>query len=130
MKLNYAVLGTNNMEASIKFYDSLFEQTELNQVLANERMTLWQCEAFAFAIAIPFNEEPATNGNGTMIGLNVGSIDEVKRLYHKAWHHNDGSILFRESLFQWRMLLGKNQKITTKKQLGDVDLDYEKRSRW
>lgn len=84
MKLNYAVLGTNNMEASIKFYDSLFEETELNRVLANERMTLWQCEAFAFAIAIPFNEEPATNGNGTMIGLNVGSNDEVKRLYHKA----------------------------------------------
>ena len=51
MKLNYAVLGTNNMEASIKFYDSLFEETELNRVLANERMTLWQCEAFAFAIA-------------------------------------------------------------------------------
>lgn len=84
MKLNYVVLGTNNMEASIKFYDSLFEDTELNQVLANDRMTLWQCEAFAFAVAIPFNEEAATNGNGTMIGLDVGSSDEVKRLYSKA----------------------------------------------
>ena len=51
MKLSYAVLGTNNMEASIKFYDSLFEQTELKQVFANDRMTFWQCEAFAFAIA-------------------------------------------------------------------------------
>lgn len=84
MKLNYAVLGTNNMDASIKFYDSLFEQTELKQVVANERMTLWHCEAFAFAVAIPFNEEPATNGNGTMIGIDVGSSDEVKRLYNKA----------------------------------------------
>ena len=84
MKLNYAVLGTNNMDASIKFYDSLFEQTELNQVLANERMTLWQCDAFAFAVAIPFNEEPATNGNGTMIGIDVGSSEEVTRLYNKA----------------------------------------------
>lgn len=47
-------------------------------------MTFWQCEDFAFAIAIPFNDEPASNGNGTMIGFNVGSIEEVKRLHHKA----------------------------------------------
>lgn len=84
MKLDYCVLGTNNMEESIKFYDSLFEQTELKQVLSTERMTFWQCEDFAFAIAKPFNEEPASNGNGTMIGLNVGSIEEVKRLHKKA----------------------------------------------
>jgi len=82
--MDYCVLGTNNMEAAIKFYDSLFEQTELNQVLATERMTFWQCEDFAFAIAKPFNGEPASNGNGTMIGFNVGSNEEVKRLYEKA----------------------------------------------
>ena len=84
MKMNYTVLGTNNMEDSVKFYDSLFEKTEVNQVFANERMTFWQCEDFAFAIAIPFNEEPASNGNGTMIGFSVGSTDEVKRLHKKV----------------------------------------------
>lgn len=84
MKMDYCVLGTNNMEESINFYDSLFEQTELNQVLSTERMTFWQCADFAFAIAKPFNEEPASNGNGTMIGFNVGSIEEVKRLHKKV----------------------------------------------
>ncbi len=84
MKLDYCVFGTNNMEKSIEFYDSLFEQTDLHKVLSNERMTFWQCEDFAFAIAKPFNGEPASNGNGTMIGLNVGSIEEVKRLHSKA----------------------------------------------
>ena len=84
MKLDYCVLGTNNMEAAVKFYDSLFEQTELNQVLATPRMTFWQGEDFAFAGAKPFNEEPATNGNGTMIGFNVGSSQEVIRLYKKV----------------------------------------------
>ena len=72
------------MEAAVKFYDSLFEQTELDQVFATDRMTFWQCEDFAFAIAIPFDEEPATSGNGTMIGFSVGSTEEVKRLYKKA----------------------------------------------
>lgn len=86
MKMNYFVIGTNDMEASVKFYDSLFDQTELSQILSNERMTFWQGEDknTAFAVAIPFNEEPATNGNGTMIGFSVESSDEVKRLYQKA----------------------------------------------
>ncbi|ARN73774.1 VOC family protein [Oceanicoccus sagamiensis] len=84
MKLDYCVFGTNSMEDAIKFYDSLFEKTELKQVLSTDRMTFWQCEDFAFAIAKPFDGEPASNGNGTMIGLNVGSTEEVKRLYSKA----------------------------------------------
>lgn len=84
MKLDYCVLGTNNIEASIEFYDSLFEQTELKQVLSTDRMTFWQCADFAFAVAKPFNGEPASHGNGTMIGLNVGSVEEVTRLYQKA----------------------------------------------
>ena len=84
MKLDYCVLGTNDMEESIKFYDSLFEETELKKVLTTERMTFWQCEDFALSVAKPFNAEPATNGNGTMIGLNVGSTEEVKRLHSKA----------------------------------------------
>ncbi len=86
MKPTYIVLGTNNMEASTRFYDALFEQTDLKQVLSNERMTFWQGEDVlsAFAIAKPFNEEPASNGNGTMIGFSVGSNAEVERLHKKA----------------------------------------------
>ena len=84
MKISYTVLGTNNMEAAVKFYNSLFENTEPNQVIATERMTFWQFEDFAFAIAIPFDEQPATSGNGTMIGFDVGSSEEVKRLHKKA----------------------------------------------
>ena len=84
MKMSYTVLGTNNMEASVKFYNSLFEQAEPNQVFATERMTFWQFEDFAFAIAIPFDEEPASNGNGTMIGFDVGTTEAVKRFHQKA----------------------------------------------
>ena len=84
MKLDYCVLGTNNIDAAIEFYDSLFEGTGLTQVLSTDRMTFWQCDDFAFAIAKPFDGEPASNGNGTMIGLNVGSTEEVERLYKKA----------------------------------------------
>ena len=89
MKMDYCVLGTNNMEASIKFYNSLFEQTELNQVLSTERMTFWQGEGFAFAIAKPFNEELASNGNGTMIALLAETRSMVDK-FHSVALENGG----------------------------------------
>ena len=84
MKMNYFVVGTNDFRASVNFYDLLFKNTELRKVRETDRMTFWHCEHFVFSVAIPFDEEPATNGNGTMIGLNVESTEEVIRLYNKV----------------------------------------------
>jgi len=88
MKLNYVVLGTNNMEAAVKFYEALFDRSDLEIVRAVDRMTFWQSkdhgEDFAFAVAMPFDGEPATNGNGTMIGFSVDSTDEVTRLHERV----------------------------------------------
>lgn len=84
MKMNYFVVGTNDMQASIKFYNSLFKHAGLNPILPSERMAYWLGDGFAFAVATPFDEEPASNGNGTMVGFGVGSADEVKRLHRKA----------------------------------------------
>jgi predicted lactoylglutathione lyase len=84
MKMSYTVLGTNNIEAAIKFYDSLFEGMGVLQSFKTDRMNFWQFDSFAFAVAIPYNKEAATNGNGTMIGFDVETVDEVKRLHTKA----------------------------------------------
>lgn len=84
MKLNYVVVGTNDMAAACAFYDALFAQSGLNRIAPTERMTYWLGEGFAFAAAIPFDEAPATNGNGTMVGFSVGSADEVRRLHDLA----------------------------------------------
>lgn len=84
LKMNYCVLGTNNMDAAIAFYDSLFEGENLQKMKASARMTYWLGEDFAFAVALPFNELPATNGNGTMLGFNVGTSEQVIKLYNKA----------------------------------------------
>lgn len=84
MKMRYTVLGTNNMDAAVAFYNSLFENTAPHQVFDMQRMMFWQFEDFAFAVATPFDGQPATHGNGTMIGFDVESNDEVKRLHKKA----------------------------------------------
>lgn len=84
MKMNYATFGTNNLSAAIKYYDSLFEETGFKQTFSSDRMTFWQCEDFTFAVAEPFDGEAANNGNGSMLGFNVDSQEEVTRLYKKA----------------------------------------------
>lgn len=84
MKMNYFVVGTNNMQAAINFYDLLFEQSKMEKVAPTDRMTYWLGEDFAFAVALPFDQKPATNGNGTMVGFSVGSKDEVVRIYERA----------------------------------------------
>ncbi|MCG8313248.1 MAG: VOC family protein [Pseudomonadales bacterium] len=84
MKMNYFTCGTNDMEKSIGFYDSLFQDAGVNKIYSEGRMTLWANEDFMFGVAEPFDGENATNGNGTMLGLNVGSREEVDHLYGKA----------------------------------------------
>ncbi len=72
------------MEAATKFYTALFAQSQLTCVSPSERMTYWMGNDFAFALAIPFDEMPATHGNGTMVGFNVGTPEDVRRLHALA----------------------------------------------
>lgn len=84
MQMNYVVVGTNDMDAAKGFYDQFFAQSGVNRVSPAERMTYWLGGDFAFAVATPFDERPATNGNGTMVGFSVGSPEEVERLHALA----------------------------------------------
>lgn len=84
MRMNYFVFGTNNKEKADAFYDALFDGCGLDKIHDQGRMTLWGTEDFMFAIAEPFDSNPASNGNGTMLGFHVESVDEVSRLHQKA----------------------------------------------
>lgn len=84
MQMNYFVVGTNDMDAATAFYDRLFAQSGVSRVAPTDRMTYWLGTNFAFAVATPFDENPATNGNGTMVGFSVGSPEEVARLHALA----------------------------------------------
>ena len=84
MKPNYFVLGTNDMAAAEAFYDALFARSGFSRLKPNDRMTYWLAQDFAFAIAAPFDQKPATHGNGTMVGFHVGTRQEVQRLHELA----------------------------------------------
>lgn len=52
------------------------------------------------------------------------ALAAIKKLYHNAWHHNDGKLLVQESILQWKMIFSKNRKIAVSKALGQSELDY------
>ena len=84
MRMNYFVFGTNNKEKAVAFYDELFDGCGLTKIPGEGRMVLSGNGEFMFAIAEPFDENAASNGNGTMLGFHVDTMEEVDRLHSKA----------------------------------------------
>ncbi len=84
MKMSYFVFGTNDMAAAIAFYDSLFQGMDIQRHPNEGRMTLWIGEDFLFAVAEPFDENPATVGNGTMCGFQLDSAEQVSAMHALA----------------------------------------------
>lgn len=82
----YTLVGTNNAEKSLAFYDALLAEVGGKRALSVPRVTLYAGAEGTpfFGVAEPANGEDATAGNGAMISLGASSPDEVDRLYAKA----------------------------------------------
>jgi len=59
------------------------------------------------------------------------AVAAVKRLYQKTWFRAEWLMLARESYYQLKILLGKNQNRAVKKQLNpDKNTNYVDRKKW
>jgi catechol 2,3-dioxygenase-like lactoylglutathione lyase family enzyme len=86
----YLTLGTNHLARAARFYDAALaplglirratEDTEVGYGFPTDRRTrLW--------ITLPFDNQPATVGNGTMPALVAPSQDAVRAFYKAALAH-------------------------------------------
>ncbi len=84
--LGYVSMGTNNFEQALAFYDELFAVCGGKRMMEFEGFIVWgtSMDAAMFAIARPFNGEPATVGNGVMAAIQVDSQEAVAAMYNKA----------------------------------------------
>jgi catechol 2,3-dioxygenase-like lactoylglutathione lyase family enzyme len=84
--IGYITLGTNDLKRAAAFYDAVLGVLGARRFMENERMIGWGTtpDKPMLAVAKPFDEKPATAGNGTMIALNVGSPDAVKKVHAAA----------------------------------------------
>ncbi len=82
----YITLGTNDIERAGKFYDGLLGEIGAGRVMENERLTAWATGPGQPMVAVikPFDEKPASVGNGMMISIGAENPAAVDRLYAKA----------------------------------------------
>jgi len=84
--LTNIILGTNDLKRAETFYDSLLSLFGATQTMKNERSILWKSRDSDVGIAVctPHDQQPATNGNGAMVGLRADSLDSLTSIHETA----------------------------------------------
>lgn len=84
--IGYVTLGTNDFGRAAAFYDALLGELGAGRLMENERFIAWAASPSSPAVSIikPFDEKPATVGNGVMVALAVDSPEKVDTIHAKA----------------------------------------------
>ena len=85
--IGFVMVGTNNLEKSIKFYDVILAHLGMKKVTITERYIGYghssEDDGVKFYITKPHNKENATAGNGTMVALSAETKEAVDK-FHKT----------------------------------------------
>ncbi len=86
--IGYATVGTNDLEKARAFYDALMGSVGASRLmeLPQNGFTLYgkSWKKPGIALIRPYNGEPATVGNGTMIAIPMDSREKVDAFHAKA----------------------------------------------
>jgi predicted lactoylglutathione lyase len=84
--IGYVTLGTKDLKRAGSFYDALAKELGVGRMMENERFIAWGTPGGGAGLGItyPFDERPATVGNGVMVALQCSSKEQVDRLYALA----------------------------------------------
>ena len=87
--LSSVCVGTNDMKNSAEFYDAVLATIGMNCVFTDSHEKGYAAAngIICFYLVIPFNEQPATYGNGTQIIFTAANTEEVKSFYETALNH-------------------------------------------
>jgi catechol 2,3-dioxygenase-like lactoylglutathione lyase family enzyme len=84
--IGYVTLGTNDLARAAGFYDALFTVIGAGRVMESDRFVAWGVaqDKPSLGVCKPWDEKPATAGNGVMVALVVDSNAKVDAMYAKA----------------------------------------------
>ena len=78
---SHIMVGSNDIERSKRFYDALFSAIDAKPGVQDEKGVNYRHNGAMFMVWPPLNGEAATIGNGSTIGFNLTSPEQVD-----AWH--------------------------------------------
>jgi catechol 2,3-dioxygenase-like lactoylglutathione lyase family enzyme len=84
--IGYVTLGTNDLQRAGTFYDELLSVIGAKRTWNTDSFVLWSVRPDLPGVAVikPFDGQPATPGNGTMVALAMSSTANVDAVYKKA----------------------------------------------
>lgn len=84
--INYVMVGTNKFTEAIEFYEVLMTTMGATRAYATEKNVAWGWGIGTpmFIVTRPFDQQPATIGNGSMLAFEVESAERVDALHAKA----------------------------------------------
>ena len=84
--LGYVTLGSNDFDRAVAFYDALLEPFGGKRLMGSDRMAMFGKDMSGPMLAVckPYDEQPATVGNGVMVALQMSGPEEVAKLHAKA----------------------------------------------
>ena len=84
--ISHTTLGTNDLAKAEKFFDEFLPSLNGKKLMNTDRAVFYSFGEGGSKLAIsePFNGQPATQGNGTMVAFSASSTQEVETLHSKA----------------------------------------------
>lgn len=84
--IEYVTLGTNRYDDAVQFYDELLAIVGADRMYDTETFTAWSTgpKSPALSVCKPFDQQPATVGNGVMVALAASSPEQVNELHARA----------------------------------------------
>ena len=84
--IGFVMVGTNDLDKAINYYDALLESIDLNRAVTNEKYAGYSSkerpEDIEFYVTNPVDKKKATYGNGTQISFAVNSKEMVDKFYN------------------------------------------------
>ena len=84
--IGFVMIGTNDLNKAIKFYDILLKTIDLKRVITNEKYIGYsskkKSEEIEFYVTNPVDKNKATYGNGTQISFIVKLKETVDNFYN------------------------------------------------
>ena len=84
--IGYVTVGTNDLPRALEFYEKLLSSIGATRIFEAEQGVAWSNGPMSPGLGVmkPFDEQPATAGNGTMVALVMESKAKVDEFYRVA----------------------------------------------
>ncbi len=84
--IGYVTLGTNDLARAAEFYDAIAGAMGCHRVMDNDQFIAWGPSdgGPGVGVTLPYDGQPATIGNGTMVALEADDRAHVDRIHALA----------------------------------------------